>query len=328
MKRLALHAMRSVGLFALSRQLSSSMARILMYHNFSAPGATEPGTLNVEAICRQFEYLQKNFHVVPLTELADRLSSGRSLNKGTVALTIDDGRVNCYEFLFPLLKEFGIPATFFVVTSFINGDDWIWTDKVLWLSEQPNPPEQLSRINIDAFFRNLNRLHPEVRNAQIAALAASMAISIPRKAPAKYAPCSWTQLREMSDSGLVEIGSHTVTHPIMSSITDEESRYELTESRKQIEQSLGRTVTSFCFPNGQPQDFRPSQIQQVQEAGYQCSVLAHFGLVKSGTDPYQMPRVGMGSKYESVEISKFLDGIAYYQRAAKTIFAPASPPKA
>ncbi len=314
MKRLALRALRGCGVFSLARDLSAKKARILMYHNFSGPGGTVPGALSTEATHAQFEYLRHHYRVVPLLQMAEQLASGKNLDSLTVALTIDDGRRDFYQFMFPLLKEFQFPATFFVVSSFIRGEDWIWTDKVLWLSEQPNPPTALTAGKLDDVFRSLNRMRPEARNAQIQAMAAGARITIPTQAPAKYAPCSWSELREMADSGLVNIGSHTVTHPILSSISDEESWRELTESRRQIEEGVGRNPGAFCFPNGMPGDFRPTQVQQVADAGYACSVVASFGLVDNHVDKFRLPRIGMGSKSDPIEFSKFLDGVAYYQR--------------
>ena len=318
MKNLALHAMRGCGVFSLTRALSAKMARILMYHNFSGPGGTAPGALSAEVTRAQFHYLRRHYRVVPLLQIVEQLASAKGLDSHTVALTIDDGRRDCYEFMFPLLKEFEFPATFFVVSSFIRNEDWIWTDKVLWLSEQPHPPAPLTPGKLDEVFRSLNRMRPEARNAQIQAVAVSAEITIPGQAPAKYAPCSWSELREMADSGLVDIGSHTVTHPILSSITDEESWQELTGSRRQIEDGIGKKVGSFCFPNGMPGDYRPTQVQQIADAGYACSVVASFGLVGNGADPFRLPRIGMGSKSEPIEFSKFLDGVAYYQRKLKT----------
>jgi peptidoglycan/xylan/chitin deacetylase (PgdA/CDA1 family) len=314
MSKFALRALQSCGIFALSRALSAGMARIVMYHNFGGPNATDPDALNVEGIRRQFEYLHRHFHVVPLLDLAERLASGRKLDRCTVALTIDDGRRNCYEFLFPLMKEFKFPATFFVVSSFIRGEDWIWTDKVLWLSEQSRPPDELVPGKLEGVFRSLNRVRPEERNARIEAMATSVGVTIPRTAPAKYSPCSWSELREMADSGLMEIGSHTMTHPILSSVTDEESFDELTRSRAQIEEGIGRSVRSFCFPNGMPGDFRPNQVRQVADAGYDCSVIAQFGMVRNSSDRYQLPRIGMARKTSAEQISKYLDGFAYYQQ--------------
>src|SRR5271166_878729 len=284
MKRFLLQAMRYSGMFFLARTMTRGMPRILMYHNFCAPGACVMDALNVESIRRQFEHLRRQFHVVPLLQLAEQLASGQKPRKYTVALTIDEGRRNCYEFLFPVLKEFQLPATFFVVSSFVNGEDWIWTDKVLWISESPNRPQELERSRLSATFRSLNRMKPEERNAQIETFAEQAGACIPKTAPAKYSACSWAELREMADSGLMEIGSHSVTHPILSSITDEESWHELTESRRQIEEGIGRKVSSFCFPNGMSGDYRQSQLRQLAEAGYVCGMAARPGFVSEKDD--------------------------------------------
>jgi peptidoglycan/xylan/chitin deacetylase (PgdA/CDA1 family) len=320
MKKFALEAMRLSGMSSLARALSARMARILMYHNFSATGATDPNALDVEGIRRQFTYLRAHFRVVPLLQLAERLASGGELDRHTVALTIDDGRRNCFEFLFPLLKEFKLPATFFVVSSFIQGQDWIWTDKLLWLSEQPQAPEELTQGKLDSVFGALNRLRPEDRNARIEAMAKRAGVSLPREAPPKYAPCSWSELAEMAASGVVEIGSHTVTHPILSSISDEESWNELTQSRAQIAAGIGREIRFFCFPNGMPEDYRPAQVRQVAEAGYACSVVAQFGMVGPGSDRYRLPRMGAATKTSTAEFSAYVDGGTYYKEKLRAWF--------
>jgi peptidoglycan/xylan/chitin deacetylase (PgdA/CDA1 family) len=313
MSKLLLRALRSSGVFSVTRALSSGMPRILMYHNFSGPHGSDAYALNVEGIRRQFTYLRQHFQVVTLMELAERLAAGRKLDRHMVALTIDDGRRSCYEFLFPLLKEFAMPATFFVVSSFIRGEDWIWTDKVIWLSEQPKALHELGADNIAGVFRSLNRMRPEKRNAWIEATAASMGLACPKVPPAKFAACSWSELREMSHSGLMDIGSHTVTHPILSTITDEESWDELTRSRRQIEEGIGRKVNCFCYPNGMPGDYRPSQVRQVEQAGYACSVIAEFGMVHQASDRFRLPRIGVVRKSTMLEFSKYLDGFAYCQ---------------
>lgn len=318
MSKLALRVLRSCGVYSLARALSAKMARILMYHNFSAQGVSDPNAIGPQGIRAQFEYLRRHFHVVPLQQIADQLTAGRELDPRMVALTIDDGRRNCYEFLFPLLKEFELPATFFVVSSFIRGEDWIWTDKVTWLSEQPKAPAELSPAKLDSAFWALNRLRPEDRNSRIDAMAASAGIGMPHSAPEKFTACSWSELRDMAASGLVEVGSHTATHPILSSISDQESWRELTLSKAQIEEGIGREVRSFCFPNGMPEDFRPSQVRQIADAGYKCCVIAQFGMVQRGCDPYLMPRIGMTRKTSAADIGKFLDGLAYFQQRLGT----------
>lgn len=284
-----------------------------MYHNFSASSANCGSAVSVGELRKQFEYLRRHFHVVSLSHLVDRLVSGAPIEKFTVALTVDDGRRNFYNCCFPLLKEFAIPATLFVVSAFIRGDDWIWTDKVLWLAEQPSAPTELAFPQIEQSFAMLNRMRPEARNAQIYSWATAMQVEIPNDSPPNYAPCSWSELREMADSGLVEIGSHTVTHAILSSLSDEESRFELRASRAEIEKGTGRSVKAFCFPNGKPVDYRASHLQQVQDAGYSCSVAASFGMVSKTSNVYELPRIGVSGHTDFLSFAKYVDGTEHYQ---------------
>jgi peptidoglycan/xylan/chitin deacetylase (PgdA/CDA1 family) len=313
MKRLALEFLQGCGMFGLARVASARMARILMYHNFCADGESLPDHVSVSVLRRQLEYLDRYFHVVPLSQLLNQLQSGRSLDSHTVALTIDDGRRNCYQYLFPLLRQFRMPATFFVVSSFVRGEGWIWTDKIQWLAEQRKRPDFLAPDKIDSFFAMLNRLRPDVRDAHVEALALTIGARFPKNPPPKYSPCTWPELREMADSGLVEIGSHTVTHPILSSLTDEESWCELTDSREQLEQGLGGKVTAFCYPNGKAGDFRRDQVEQVKAAGYASAVHTRYGMVTEGADPYDLPRIGISGRIDPLIFSKYLDGAEYYQ---------------
>ncbi len=317
MKTLALRVLQSCGTFAIARAMSAKMGRILAYHNFSDHGETRPNEVSISSARNQLEYLRRHFHVVPLSHLVERLASGAPLDPYTVALTVDDGRHNFYDLFFPLLKEFGMPATFFVVSSFIRRDDWVWTDKVLWLADQPQAPAELAPDTVGGLFRGLNQMRPEARNAQIEAIAERMSISIPKEPPPKYAPCSWDELREMADSGLVEVGSHTVTHPVLASVTDSEVWQELTTSRAQIEEGLGREVRSFCFPNGKPSDYRPDHLRLVKDAGYTSAVVTRFGMAFNGSNLYELPRMGVSAATDTLSFSKYLDGVEYYQDKLK-----------
>jgi hypothetical protein len=62
------------------------------------------------------------------------------------------------------------------------------------------------------------------------------------------------------------------------------------------------------------EDYRPSQVQQVERAGYDCSVIAQFGMVNRNSDRYRLPRIGVARKSTTLEFSKYLDGFAYYQQ--------------
>lgn len=311
MKTQVLQVLRLCGIFALARALSGGKPRILVYHNFSAWGEGE-SPVSVACLRYQLEYLRRHFRVVKLSELCRQLAVGRPARK-LLALTVDDGRRNFYEFLFPLLKELQLPATFFVVSSFISQQDWLWSDKVLWLSRQPSPAEELSSEKLPAFFAKLNNMPPEARNACIESMAQGMGSPIPKHAPPQYAPCSWDELREMCDSNLVEIGSHTVTHPILSTLQDHESADEIATSRSQLEEQLGRSIEVFAIPNGTHKDYRPAQVKQIREAGYLGAAATWEGLVGPGTDPYQLPRIGIASWTDHARFTARVDGVEHYR---------------
>ena len=313
MKRMALQIMQKCGVFTFTRLTSARMARILMYHNFAESNETNQDAVCVDALRKQLSCLRRKFKVVPLRTIAEHLTRGMELDPLCVAVTIDDGRRNCYQVLFPLLKEFGIPATLFVVTSFIEGEDWIWTDKVLWLSARSQMPELASDV-IDDQFARLNRLRPEMRNSWIEEAARCAGCSIPKSPPEAYSPCSWSELGEMADSGLLEIGSHTVSHPILASITEAESWDELTNSRLQIQRRLGRPALSFCFPNGKGGDYSAAQLRQVEEAGYECAVAAQWGMVTNSSSRYELPRIGVSGSSDVLSFSKELEGVEHYQK--------------
>ena len=87
---------------------------VLMYH--SVEGSTWKYGVDPEAFKRQMEYLKQTTQVVPFSDVVDFIY-GRKVLKGRVAaLTFDDGYRDTYEVVFPILKEYSIPATLFLTT--------------------------------------------------------------------------------------------------------------------------------------------------------------------------------------------------------------------
>src|SRR5678815_2479715 len=93
-------------------------------------------------------------------------------------------------------------------------------------------------------------------------------LQLPQDPPDEFAPLNWNQVREMNDNR-IEIGSHTVTHPILTNITDERLEAELCESKSRIETEVRKETGSFCYPNG---DFDDRVRRATQRAGYEYAV--------------------------------------------------------
>src|SRR5262249_7705014 len=131
MKRTVLNLLRITGAFAPFRWAHRGHALILTYHRFSE---SEDGErISARAFAEQVEYLASHYTLVPLSRLARWLLSGRRIPPRLAAITIDDGYRDAYEIAFPILRKHCAPATVFVVTEFVEGAIWLWTDKPRYL---------------------------------------------------------------------------------------------------------------------------------------------------------------------------------------------------
>jgi peptidoglycan/xylan/chitin deacetylase (PgdA/CDA1 family) len=302
MKQTVLNLMQASGAFAPFRFANRSKALIVMYHRFTE---REDGpAISARAFREQLDYLQARYRLVPLSVIGEMLASGKSLPSGLAAITIDDGYSDAYEIAFPLLRDRKAPATLFVVTDFVDRKIWVWPDKVRYLISRAEASLLEQTINGRAIRLRLNggasrieataRINSILKSMRDAAkdeaidkIASSLGIKLPAAPPAQYAAITWKQAREMDAAG-VEIGSHTVTHPILTNVDGERLRRELNDSRSRLESILGRSVRLFCYPNG---DSNSTVEQEARRAGYTCAVTTEEGLNGERSNPLALMRI-------------------------------------
>jgi peptidoglycan/xylan/chitin deacetylase (PgdA/CDA1 family) len=244
--------------------------------------------------------------VVPLSQLAQRIGEAERLEPGLAAITIDDGYEDAYRVAYPLLAHYGLPASLFVVTEFVDGRGWIWTDKARYLTRRAGgKPQSLtakiggSEIRLELEGEQtalgaaeqinaiLKRLPDEMKEEALGRLAEALGVELPGRPPAQFGPITWEQAREMEANG-IEIGSHTCTHPILTRVSEERLRRELWESKARLEEVLKHRVEQFCYPNGD----NDGRVQgEVARAGYRVAVTCESGLNKRGDDPLSLSRI-------------------------------------
>jgi len=301
MKKSVLNLLLMTGAFAPFRWAHRDQTLIVTYHRFSE---REGGArISARAFAEQVEYLAAHYTLVPLWQLADCLRK-REAPPSLAAITIDDGYRDAYEIAFPILRKHRAPATVFVVTEFVEGATWLWTDKPRYLTALAAP--QAFEIGIEGHKLRLELngaasravaaglinaalkpLSEEARDALIERLAFELRVMLPERPPLAYGAINWRQAREMADAG-VEIGSHTLTHPILTGLGDERLREEVGQSRDRIQSELGRKVETFCYPNG---DYDLRTQREVARAGYECAVSTDVGLNDERDDPLALRRV-------------------------------------
>jgi peptidoglycan/xylan/chitin deacetylase (PgdA/CDA1 family) len=100
------------------------------------------------------------------------------------------------------------------------------------------------------------------------------------------------QIKRLYDEGM-EIGGHTVNHPILAVLDAQEARAEITGGKHRLEEITGAPVTLFAYPNGKPgEDYGPRDVELVKKAGFAAAVSTRSGVAGRGSDVFQLPRFG------------------------------------
>ena len=290
---------------------------VLMYHRILPADdprcrLEEPGmVVTPESFRQHLETVNQYFETIKLSDWVARKSTGQELPARTCAITFDDGWADNLEFAFPILQELAVPATIFLVSDMLGTNNMFWPERLArtvttiaarhphewphpaldWLRRAdrsyPFTGTQPSTEQISNLIAGVKALPDREIHRQLDEVETTLGLET-NSHPASL--LNWQQVNEMTDSGLVEAGSHTCRHIRLNTDTPEEVlRQEVINSKNSIEQHTGTNVSSFCFPNG---DYSPQALAMVREH-YDCAVTTHSGWNTSSTDNYQLHRIGI-----------------------------------
>lgn len=233
-------------------------------------------------------YFKKNYTCGHLSEIHSRYSSRERPKKPFLAITFDDGQLDNYRYAKPVLDEFNIKASFFIPVKHIEDSTFIWHDHlgfaVLNATKTEKDKKALQAILLEhgiviesgrwtsAIVKQSMRMMPDDRNVLIDKVNAVAKANIPEWARLM----EWEHIKRLADDGH-EIGSHTMTHPLLPQCNDSELEFELFESKNILEHRVNKTIDSFCYPNG---DHDQRTINAVQKAGYQRAITTCWGANK------------------------------------------------
>lgn len=284
MKSALIATVGKLGGYQLARVLTRKQPKILMYHRFSAEKKGHEVTATTFE--KQLQLIKRYFNPMTLVSVAQVIREKGQAPSNAVVITVDDGYRDFYDIAFPLLKRYGVPATFFVTTGFVNQQLWLWYDQVRWILDHKKPNVKvvtLSGLVVD-LERSVEELWSlivnhflQISNSErligIEQLISACNLIVPIHAPHEYAAVNWVELAEMQKNG-IEIGGHTVTHPSLGRASLEEAKKEIIQSKKDLDEALGHVERTFCYPNGQPEDYTNEIKKIVTKAGYLTAVTA------------------------------------------------------
>jgi peptidoglycan/xylan/chitin deacetylase (PgdA/CDA1 family) len=239
------------------------------------------------------------FNVLPLDSAISRLKN-LSLPSRAAAITFDDGYADNFAVALPILLKHKLSATFFIATGFLDGGR-MWNDTIIesvrtcsWEALDLNPvglgtysvgSTLEKREAITAIISKV-KYRSTIERVEITDSIANLANAL----PPNDLMMTTQQVRKMREAGM-QIGAHTVSHPILASIDIAEARYEMAESKSFLEKLLGEKVPLFAYPNGKPGvDYRPEHVALAEKLGFDAAVSTATGSAGRGVDTYQIPR--------------------------------------
>ena len=281
----------------------SARLSILIFHRVLAQRdplfPDELDAAGFDAVCG---WVRAWFNVLPLDQAVRRLRTG-TLPERALAITFDDGYADNHDQALPILLRHGLSATFFIATGYLDGGR-MWNDTVIEAvrrSTRPSLPlhelglsadepmpldsDASRRRAIDSAIRAL-MYRPREQRAGLADEFARWAGVAPSDAPMMRS----AQVAALHQAGM-QIGAHTVSHPILAQLDEPAARAEIEEGKQALERLIGAEVGLFAYPHGRPgADYSAATVALVREAGFDAAVSTAWGAADAANDPFQLPR--------------------------------------
>lgn len=248
---------------------------------------------------RTLSLVRSCFRVIPLSEAVSALRAGK-LPLGALAVTFDDGYADNVTVALPILRRLGLPATFFIAPGYLDGcrmfNDTIieavraHEGEVLDLSRlglgiHATASWDDKRVAIHALIGKVKHLEFREREEKTVAIADQVGQPLPADLM-----LTSSQLKQLAANGM-EIGGHTLSHPILVRTSAREAEREIAEGRARLEGIVSEKIRLFAYPNGEPvRDYDASHVALVKRLGFEAAFSTAWGVARTGSDLYQLPR--------------------------------------
>jgi peptidoglycan/xylan/chitin deacetylase (PgdA/CDA1 family) len=298
---------------------NKSSITVLTYH-----GITDKQS-NINDFCfvdeeefdKQMEYISKHFEVKSAEEA---YLNSYSNQKPVAVITFDDGFFNNFSHAFPILKKYGLPATIFLSTKYIESKDTVWFCKIIQVIEssqekeiswrgallpiKSGPDKRLASSLIQA---DLKKLHPAYIEEELITLFDSLNTNIDFNGT-PYGMLTEKSVKEMQESKLISFGAHSHNHSILSRLSEDESEIEICESLLQVQKLTGRKCNMFAYPNGDIGDYGSNHKSLLKKENVSLMFSMNDGLSSRKDDYSEIKRLFISSHINMNQFSAKVHG--------------------
>lgn len=313
-KQLLFEFLYRSGLLAIFRFLHRDSVLVLTYHDILPPGFPEGDplfgmTVSTAEFEWQLDYLCRRYSPINLQQFVDWISGVAPLPPRPLLLTFDDGHKNNVQFALPLLAKRRLPAVCFCLTAYLGQRSLTWVEEgyyrilhspaVSWQMTSgeshplTTPAERTAACT--QFFRRFRTIAEDAQANEFENLRRQLPVEFDLgRFPGRFDFMDEHDLQQLRQSG-IEIGAHTASHPILATVSEERSRMEMIGSKSRIEAATKADARAFAYPFGMPGiDFLPRDAAIAKQGGFSVAFAAHDGFARRASDPFAIPRFGIG----------------------------------
>ena len=308
---------RGLSALGVMRVLEASSRRpglfVLNYHRVGSPDTSplDDGVFSAspEALRAQVRYLRRRFDLPTLDDVIAAGESGFQFARPTALVTFDDGYRDNLENAFPILREEGVPAVFFICPTFVAGDHLPWWDRIAYVFKQTRKqsftleypvsyqvdlqqvPRKVAVFHYLRAFRQYPQAVDETAYFRHLEERADVAVSCEELQRQLF--LTWDEIRRLKSGGM-GIGSHTVTHSILSRLSEADQLEELRTSKAIVGAELGCAVDALAYPVGTESAFSNTTKSLARQAGYRMAFSYYGGVNWSGhSDLFDVRRISI-----------------------------------
>jgi peptidoglycan/xylan/chitin deacetylase (PgdA/CDA1 family) len=303
------------------RTVLQKKAMILVYHRV-AEANVDPWALSVSPVhfAQQLQVLKTIADPVSLRQLTSA-KSDRELPPRPVCITFDDGYADNLYAAKPAMETYRVPGTVFITPGYLGVPENLWWDELAMLILDPamgleevsvslhghkyayvfsrsdgNPPnkwvawETVSGPRQSAYlelYGVLVKMSDSDREEALQQLRTGATGYTDRR---QHRCLTETELLELASGDMVEIGAHTLTHPVLSQLSPEQQQIEIGGSKEKLEALTGKNITSFAYPYGKKIHYTRQTVKTVKTNGFACACSNFGGLVTRTSNRFVLPR--------------------------------------
>jgi peptidoglycan/xylan/chitin deacetylase (PgdA/CDA1 family) len=310
----------SCGVLDYAQPWLSGMGLILMFHRVVTPRSLnfDPGlAICSDSLDRILGYIRhRGWEIISLNQLHDRLANG-SHRQPFVCFTFDDGYADNLTIALPIFRRHQAPLCVNVTVGYVNRTTPGWWDALGEMLLQRNEIEfsgsgQIERIKLGTWEEKVaayQRLGPilyqDVAGGRSPLGGTWTLNGVDPQALSDRFFMTWKELQEFAQDPLVQIGAHTLTHPSLKQLRENEAGAEIEQSRQILKEKLGVEIEHFAYPFGTVDDCGQREFRLVRELKFKTAVTTRFCNIFPAhkEHPASLPRKSL-SNYDVSEFSE------------------------